>query len=129
MFAIDARGLVIVKFIIDAMLVQPGARLGHGVAILDAVDGDRFRHDVLLPAVYGCMCMSIILPGTIILVLRGYIIHSDPAITMPMIKAPNASANALLVLSDPVVMCRKNARCTPICATANAASAIGTPGV
>ena len=36
----NARGLVVVKRIIDAVLVEPGARLVHGLAVLDAVDGD-----------------------------------------------------------------------------------------
>src|SRR5690348_8000221 len=36
----DADGLVIMKRIIDAALLQPSARLLHRVAILDAVDGD-----------------------------------------------------------------------------------------
>jgi hypothetical protein len=41
--ALDAGGLVIVKGIIDAVLVEPSARLFHRVAVLDAVDGDRHR--------------------------------------------------------------------------------------
>ena len=42
---------------------------------------------------------------------------------------PKASARTLLVLSGPVVTCRKNTRCTPICAMASTASAIGMLGV
>ena len=38
--ALDAGGLVIMEFVGNALLVQPRARLLHGVAILDAVDGD-----------------------------------------------------------------------------------------
>ena len=41
---------------------------------------------------------------------------------------PNASASTLLVLSGPVVMCRKNTRCTPIWAMASTARPSGTPG-
>jgi len=37
---LDAGGLVIVKGVIDAALVEPGARLLHRVAVLDAVNGD-----------------------------------------------------------------------------------------
>ena len=38
--AFDAGGLVVVEGVVDAVLVEPGARLLHGVAVLDAVDGD-----------------------------------------------------------------------------------------
>src|SRR5262249_28302038 len=41
---IDARRLVIVKRISDAVLVEPGTRLLHGVAVFDAVDGDWHDH-------------------------------------------------------------------------------------
>src|ERR1700742_35119 len=40
----DAFGLVVVKHIGDAVTVQPGARLLHRVAVLDAVDRDGLRH-------------------------------------------------------------------------------------
>src|SRR5262249_6399342 len=46
--ALDAGGLVVVKRIGDAALVEPGARLLHGVAVLDAVDRDGFRHSLSL---------------------------------------------------------------------------------
>src|SRR5262249_20995353 len=36
----DACRLVVVKVVSDAMAVEPGARLLHGVAVLDAVDRD-----------------------------------------------------------------------------------------
>ena len=41
---VDAGGLVVVECVIDAVRVEPGARLLHGVAVLDAVDGDGFGH-------------------------------------------------------------------------------------
>ena len=37
-------------------------------------------------------------------------------------------AITVLVLSGPVVTCRKNTRCTPICAMAKTTSATGMPG-
>jgi len=37
-------------------------------------------------------------------------IHSDPPTTKVTMSTPNASASTLLVLSGPVVMCRKNTR-------------------
>ena len=55
-------------------------------------------------------------------------IHSEPPITRTTISTPNASAITLLVLSGPVVMCRKNTRCTPICAIASTTSATGMLG-
>src|SRR5262245_58129624 len=42
--AVDARALVVMKGVGDAVLIEPRARLLHGVAILDAVDRDRLRH-------------------------------------------------------------------------------------
>src|SRR5579862_931894 len=45
--AIDAGGLVVMKRIVDAVLVEPGARLVHGLAVLDAVDGRGFGHSRL----------------------------------------------------------------------------------
>jgi hypothetical protein len=41
---LDPGGLVVVERIIDTVLIQPGARLFHGVAVLDAVDRDGFGH-------------------------------------------------------------------------------------
>ena len=55
-------------------------------------------------------------------------IHSEPPITRITISRPKASAITLLVLSGPVVMCRKNTRCTPICAIASTTSATGMLG-
>ena len=46
-------------------------------------------------------------------------IHSEPPTTSITISTPKASASTLLMLSGPVVMCRKNTRCTPICAIAS----------
>ena len=42
--AIDARRLVVVKCVADAVLVEPGTGLLHGVAVFDAVDGDWHDH-------------------------------------------------------------------------------------
>ncbi len=36
----DPGKLVVVKVVGDAMIVEPAARLLHGVAVLDTVDGD-----------------------------------------------------------------------------------------
>jgi len=36
--AVDPGGLVVVKLVLDPVTVQPGARLLHGVAVLDAVE-------------------------------------------------------------------------------------------
>ena len=55
-------------------------------------------------------------------------IHSDPATTRNTISTPNATASTLFVLSGPVPMCRKNTRCTPICAIASTASPKWIPG-
>src|SRR5258708_33227988 len=60
--------------------------------------------------------------------LRFAMIQSDPPITRNTIRTPNASASTLLVLLGPVVMCRKNTRCTPICAIASTTSATGMLG-
>jgi hypothetical protein len=38
--AVDAGGLVVMERALDALLVEPSARLLHRVAVLDAVDGD-----------------------------------------------------------------------------------------
>ena len=55
-------------------------------------------------------------------------IHNEPPITTKTIKSPKASANTLLVLSGPVVMCRKKTRCPPICAIASTMMATGMRG-
>ena len=55
-------------------------------------------------------------------------IHSEPKTSSITISRPNASASELLMLSGPDVMCRKNTRCTPICAIARTDSAIGMLG-
>ena len=54
--------------------------------------------------------------------------NSEPATTRNTMSTPKASAITLLVLSGPVVMWRKNTRCTPICAMAKTISATGTAG-
>ncbi len=54
--------------------------------------------------------------------------NSEPPTTSTTISTPKASAIVLLRLSGPVVMCRKNTRCTPICATASTDIAIGMLG-
>src|SRR4029079_11555364 len=45
----DARNLIVVERIIDAMLVEPGTRLLHRVAVLADVDGDRhaYSHSIV----------------------------------------------------------------------------------
>src|ERR1700752_2643962 len=40
--------LVVMKVVSHAVIVEPGAGLLHGVAVLDAVDGDGFCHSVRL---------------------------------------------------------------------------------
>ena len=55
-------------------------------------------------------------------------IDSVPTISNVTISRPKASASTLLVLSGPVVMCRKKTRWTPICAIASTDSAIGMLG-
>src|SRR6185437_8822265 len=47
--AIDALRLVVMKDVCDAMAVQPGSRLFHRVAILDAVEDDFFCHVCVVP--------------------------------------------------------------------------------
>src|SRR6266446_2548072 len=54
---------------------------------------------------YRCICM--IWSIGIRLWLRLAMIQSDPPITRSTIRTPNASASTVLVLSGPVVMCRK----------------------
>jgi hypothetical protein len=48
---LDAGALVVVEGVGDAAVVEPGPRLLHGVAVLDAVDGDGLRHMRLVPIV------------------------------------------------------------------------------
>ncbi|SUJ26223.1 Uncharacterised protein [Sphingomonas paucimobilis] len=55
-------------------------------------------------------------------------IQIDPSSTSVTINTPNSSASTLLLLSGPVVMCRKKTRCTPIWPIASASSAAGTAG-
>ncbi len=55
-------------------------------------------------------------------------IHTLPSTVTSTMNTPNASAMMLLVLSGPVVMWRKKARWTPICAIANTISAAGIAG-
>ena len=52
---------------------------------------------------------------------RSAMIQIEPAATRSTMRMPSASARTLLVLSGPVVICRKNTRCTPIWATARTA--------
>src|SRR6476661_2226125 len=66
--------------------------------------------------------------GIIMFWLISAMIHMEPATTTKTMSAPHASARTLLVLSGPVVMCRKNTRCTPIWAIASTASPSATPG-
>jgi hypothetical protein len=60
-----------------------------------------------------CRC-KFIGSGGIVPLLRLLMIYSEPATTRITMSTPNASASTSLVLSGPVVMCRKNTRCTPI---------------
>src|ERR1700722_1047578 len=75
-----------------------------------------------------CMCRFIRSPDGIMFVFRLAMIHTEPAITSKTMSTPNASASTLLVLSGPVVMCRKKTRCTPIWAMARTARPRATPG-
>src|SRR5260370_33702832 len=65
-----------------------------------------------------CICRFIISAAGIMLSFRSAMIKSDPTTTRATISTPKASAITLLVLSGPVVTCRKNTRWTPICAIA-----------
>ena len=62
------------------------------------------------PSGQGCVCMFISSVGGIMLSFRFVMIQSDPATTRVTMSTPNASASTLLVLSGPVVMCRKKTR-------------------
>jgi hypothetical protein len=53
------------------------------------------------------MCKFISSAGGVMPSFRFVMIHNDPAATMITMSTPNASASTLLVLSGPVVMCRK----------------------
>jgi hypothetical protein len=57
-----------------------------------------------------CICKFIGSPEGIMFAVMSLMIHSEPATTRKTIRTPNASARTLLVLSGPVVMCRKNTR-------------------
>src|SRR5262245_30170456 len=90
------------------------------------------QHDEIEPVLAGdagqcCICKFISSAGGIRLLLKSNMIHSDPATTMVTMSTPNASASTLLVLSGPVVMCRKNTRWTPIWAMARTARPRGMP--
>ena len=49
--AVDAGALVVVEAVRDDAVVEPGARLLHGVAVLDAVDGDGLGHLHLIASI------------------------------------------------------------------------------
>ncbi len=55
-------------------------------------------------------------------------IQTEPPISSTTNRTPKASAMTLLMLSGPVVMWRKNTRCTPIWAMAKTITATGTAG-
>lgn len=57
-----------------------------------------------------CICKFIRSCDGIKLSFRFVMIQSDPTTTRKTMSMPNASASTLLVLSDPVVMCRKKTR-------------------
>src|SRR3569832_1768014 len=59
---------------------------------------------------------------------RWYMIQIEPVTSRNTTITPKAKARTLLVLSGPVVMCRKNTRCTPIWAMAKTTMATGTAG-
>lgn len=52
MRAVDTFGLVVVKAVSDAAAIEPGTRLLHRVAVLDAVDRNRHAH---APASSSCI--------------------------------------------------------------------------
>ena len=55
-------------------------------------------------------CISMMADAGIMFALRFAMIQSDPPTTSVTIKTPKASASTLLVLSGPVLMCRKNTK-------------------
>ncbi|MGY3423440.1 hypothetical protein ACVWZW_003915 [Bradyrhizobium sp. F1.13.4] len=58
-----------------------------------------------------CILMLIGAPdGIIMFVFISATIHIVPAITTNTMRTPKASASTLLVLSGPLLMCRKNTR-------------------
>ena len=57
-----------------------------------------------------CICKFICSPDGIMSSFKSAMIHSEPATTRITMSTPNASASTLLVLSGPVVMCRKKTR-------------------
>src|ERR1700730_7204593 len=74
------------------------------------------------------ICRFISSAAGIILSFRSAMIKSDPTTTRATISTPNASAITLLVLSGPVVTCRKNTRWIPICAIARTVRPREMPG-
>src|SRR3984893_1920248 len=74
-----------------------------------------------------CICRFISSAAGIILSFRSAMIKSDPTTTRATISTPNASAITLLVLSGPVVTCRKNTKWIPICAMARTVKPRETP--
>ena len=72
------------------------------------------------------ICMRV--RADVMLPLRCAMIHSEPPSSRMTMRIPKANAITLLVLSGPVVMCRKNTRCTPICAMAKTMRATGMAG-
>src|SRR5882757_9418856 len=80
-------------------------------------------------ALQRCICMFISSGPGIMPSFRSAMIRSDPTTTRATINTPNASAITLLVLSGPVVTCRKNTRWMPICAIASTVRPRETPPV
>src|SRR6476661_10500821 len=66
--------------------------------------------------------------GIIMFWLISAMIHMEPATTTKTMSTPNANARTLLVLSGPVVMCRKKTRWIPIWAMASTARPREMPG-
>src|SRR6185369_3628483 len=76
-----------------------------------------------------CILMLIGAPdGIIMFAFISATIHIVPATTTNTMRTPKASASTLLVLSGPLVMCRKNTRWMPIWAIASTTSPVATPG-
>ena len=74
---------------------------------------DYRKHEItsfIAPVRQCCICRFISSAGAVMLSFRFVMIQSDPAITRKTMRMPNASASTLLVLSGPVVMCRKKTR-------------------
>ena len=77
-----------------------GARV-HSIAL---------QHHAAYEAAQCCICKFMSSGPGIMLAFRFVMIQSDPPITRITMSIPKANASTLLVLSGPVVMCRKKTR-------------------